>query len=68
MAESVLRAERVLGERYARNADADFAMALFLDAWLHDFTPDEVERELHRRINRVRQIQSHGFYSDTPPR
>jgi hypothetical protein len=31
------------------------------------FTPEQVEAELARRINRVRQVQEHGFYSATPP-
>jgi hypothetical protein len=30
-------------------------------------TEDEVETEVVRRINRVRQVQEHGFYTSTPP-
>ena len=32
------------------------------------FTPEETEAELHRRINRIRQVEEHGFFSPTPPR
>ena len=31
------------------------------------YTPEQVEAELYRRINRVRQVQEHGFYTSTPP-
>jgi hypothetical protein len=32
-----------------------------------EFTPEQVEEELRRRLARVRQIQEHGFYTDQPP-
>ena len=31
------------------------------------FSDEEVEAELHRRINRVRQVQQFGFFTDAPP-
>ncbi len=38
-----------------------------IQAQFPHFTPEQVETELSRRINRVRQVQEHGFYSATPP-
>ena len=32
-----------------------------------NFSEEQVEAEVHRRINRVRQVQEHGFYTTTPP-
>jgi Rv0078B-related antitoxin len=32
-----------------------------------EFTPEQVEQELRRRLARVRQIQEHGFYTNLPP-
>jgi hypothetical protein len=31
------------------------------------FTPEQVDAELYRRIARIRQVQEHGFYSSNPP-
>jgi hypothetical protein len=28
---------------------------------------EQVEQELYRRIERIRQIQQHGFFTGTPP-
>lgn len=32
-----------------------------------EFTAEQVEEELRRRLARVRQIQEHGFYANQPP-
>lgn len=32
------------------------------------FTEEQVELELYRRVNRVRQIQQHGFFANAAPR
>ena len=31
------------------------------------FTEEQVEAEVNRRIERVRQVQEHGLYSPVPP-
>jgi hypothetical protein len=38
-----------------------------IQAQFPHFSPAQVETELHRRINRVRQVQEHGFFTTTPP-
>ena len=32
-----------------------------------NFTDDEVEEEVCRRLARVRQVQEHGFFTNIPP-
>ena len=31
------------------------------------FSAEEVEKELYRRIERIRQVEDHGFFQNVPP-
>ena len=70
--EKVLRARRQsLEEKLVAGLDL-FEESLVrmrggIRAQFPEFTPEQVEAELYRRIARVRQVQEHGFYSTEPP-
>lgn len=70
--EKVLRARRQSPESKFEEGIELFEIAIVrmrggIRSQFPDFTPEQVENELRRRLDRVRQIQEHGFYSDQPP-
>ena len=70
--EKVLRARRQsLEEKLVMGLDL-FEEALVrmrggVRAEFPEFTAEQVEAELYRRLARVRQVQEHGFYRTDPP-
>lgn len=68
----VLRArERAPGEKFVDGLDlfeeAVARMRCGIRAQFPHFSDAEVDGELRRRINRVRQVQEFGFYSPVSP-
>jgi DNA-directed RNA polymerase sigma subunit (sigma70/sigma32) len=47
--------------------DAVVRMRGGIQAQFPRLSAEEVEKELYRRIERIRQIEDHGFYQSTPP-
>jgi hypothetical protein len=70
--EKVLRARRQSPEeKFVMGLDL-FEEALVrmrggIRAEFPEFTAEQVECELYRRLARVRQVQEHGFYRTDPP-
>lgn len=69
--EKVLRARRQSPESKFEQGIELFELSLVrmrggIRAQNPQFTEEQVEMELRRRLARARQIQEHGFYSDRP--